>query len=272
MSGPDSKSLILVADDDANLRRILGLFLAQAGYATLEATDGRQALDLALRHRPDVVILDVMMPFLDGFSVCKYLKDHPETRRAAVLMCSAKNRKEDLLAALRAGAEDYILKPFTKEIVLGKVRKALAARHAPPGRETADRRDARRRVTGWSVSWGAQPLEGLAAVYKTRVHDISTKGFSFEFSRCALCTGYEQSTVHPLCLFARHARRFRESQKLEFVLAAPPDVIVEVEGRIAHVYQWPHPPYTEKVGVVLTRISPDARRLLQTHLEGAVAP
>lgn len=272
MSGPNAKPLVLVADDDANLRRILGLFLAQAGYATVEAADGCEALDLALRHRPDAVILDVMMPYLDGFAVCKRLKDHPETRRAAVLMCSAKNRKEDLLAALRAGAEDYILKPFTKEIVLGKVRKALAARQAPPAREAPDRRDARRRVSGWSVSWGAQPMEGLAPVYKTRVHDISIKGFSFEFSRCGLCTGYEQSTVHPLCLFARHARRFRESQTLEFVLSAPPDVVLEVEGRIAHVYQWPHPPHTEKVGVVLTRVPPEAQRLLQTHLEGALVP
>ncbi|HXG61527.1 MAG TPA: response regulator [Planctomycetota bacterium] len=271
MSGPDAKPLILVADDDANLRRILGLFLAQAGYATLEAADGREALDLALRHRPDAAILDVMMPYLDGFDVCRKIKEHAETRRTPVLMCSAKNRKEDLLEALRSGAEDYILKPFTKEIVLGKIRKALAARRAPPPRETSDRRDARRRVSGWSVSWGAHPHEGLAAVYKTRVHDISLKGFSFEFSRCDLCTGYEQSTVHPLCLFARHARRFRESQTLEFVLAAPPDVVVEVEGRIAHVYQWPTPPHTEKVGVVLTRVTAEAQRLLQAHLEGAPA-
>ena len=132
MSGPDAKPLILVADDDANLRRILGLFLAQAGYATLEAADGREALDLALRHRPDAAILDVMMPYLDGFDVCRKIKEHAETRRMPVLMCSAKNRKEDLLEALRSGAEDYILKPFTKEIVLGKIRKALAARRAQP--------------------------------------------------------------------------------------------------------------------------------------------
>ena len=270
-----SNSLILVADDDPNLRKILCLFLRNAGYETVEATNGREALTLTRSQRPDAVLMDVMMPLIDGFTVCKLVKDDPETRRIPVVICTAKNRKEDLIAAIKAGAEDYIIKPFTKDTVLAKVEKALASRKSGSSSKMmspVERRDSRRKVAGWSLSWGGQGQGGIAPIYKTKVYDISLKGLSFEFVRCTICTGYEQGTVHPLCLFAKHAKRFQESQTLDFVLSIRKDVVIEVQGRIAHIFQWADNPSTEKVGVMFTRISTDSHQVIQKYLDGALKP
>src|SRR6185436_13803339 len=271
MVEPRNHPLVLVADDDNNLRKILCLFLKNAHYETLEAVNGREALQLAKSQEPDVILMDIMMPMLDGFTVCKMLKDDPETKPIPVLICTAKNRKEDLVAAIKAGAEDYIIKPFTKETVLTKIEKALAARSNQSSSRmmtAAERRDSRRKVAGWSLSWGGQSQGGLAPVYKTRVYDISQKGLSFEFVRCDICTGYEQGTVHPLCLFAKHAKRFQESQTLDFVLSIKKDIVLEVQGRIAHVYLWVDTPRTEKVGVMFTKIAPSAHAVISQYLEG----
>jgi len=270
---PDARAnpLVLVADDDNNLRKILCIFLKNARYDTVEAANGREALNMAKSQSPDLILMDIMMPLLDGFTVCKLLKDDPETRRIPVLICTAKNRKEDLVAAIKAGAEDYIIKPFTRETVLGKIEKALAAhlnQSSTKMLSAVERRDSRRKVAGWSLSWGGQTQGGLAPVYKTRVYDISQKGLSFEFVRCDICTGYEQGTVHPLCLFAKHAKRFQESHPLDFVLSIKKDIILEVQGRIAHVYQWADNPRTEKVGVMFTKIAPAAHSVITQYLEG----
>ena len=268
---PRSRPLVLVADDDHNLRKILCLFLKNARYEVVEAANGREALNMAKGQIPDLILMDIMMPLLDGFTVCKLLKDDPETKRIPVLICTAKNRKEDLVSAIKSGAEDYIIKPFTKETVLGKIEKALAARGNQSSTKmmsAVERRDSRRKVAGWSLSWGGQAQGGLAPVYKTRVYDISQKGLSFEFVRCDICTGYEQGTVHPLCLFAKHAKRFQESQPLDFVLSITKDVVLEVQGRIAHVYQWADNPSTEKVGVLFTKIAPAGHAMITQYLEG----
>ena len=266
--------LILVADDDQNLRRILCLFLRNAHYEVVEASNGREALSMTRSQRPDCVVLDIMMPLIDGFSVCRQLKEDPETKRIPVVICTAKNRKEDLVAAIRAGAEDYIIKPFTKDTVLGKIQKAVGSRSASGSSTTTravssvERRDSRRKVAGWQLSWGGQGQSGIVPVYKTKVYDVSQKGLSFEFVRCEICTGYEQGTVHPLCLFAKHAKRFQESQVLDFVLSIKKDIVLEVQGRIAHVYQWAEHPGTEKVGVMFTRISNEAHQTIQQYLDG----
>jgi two-component system chemotaxis response regulator CheY len=271
MGDARSHPLILVADDDTNLRKILSIFLKNARYEVVEATNGREALALARSQRPDAVLMDVQMPYSDGFTVCRQLKDDPDLKRIPILICTARNRKEDLVAAIKSGAEDYIIKPFTKEVVLAKLDKALANRGNPSSTRlpvAGERRDSRRKVAGWSLSWGGQAQGGIAPIYKTRVYDISQKGLSFEFLRCEPCTGYEQGTVHPLCLFAKHAKRFHESHPLDFVLSIRKDIVLEVQGRIAHIYQWDDPPGTEKIGVMFTKITPEAHRAISDYLDG----
>lgn len=271
MSDAPSKPCVLVADDDGNLRRIVCLFLNNANYETVEARNGRETVELVRSRRPDVVILDVMMPVLDGFTVCKMIKDDPQVRNTAIVVCTARNRKEDLIQAIKSGAEDYIIKPFTKDTVLAKVARAVAIRASrTPYRIPApvNRRDSGRKSAPWMISWGTKGQSGLSPVYKTHVFDISLKGLSFEFVRCSVCTGYEQGTVHPQCLFAGHAKRFPESAVLDFVLSFNRDVVIEVEGKIAHVFQSPQSPRTEKVGVMFTQITPQARQIIQQYLDG----
>ena len=265
------RPVVLVADDDHNLRKIICLFLQNAGYSTVEARNGREALELVRARMPDAALIDILMPILDGFGVCRLMKDDPELKHIPVIICTAKNRKEDLVAAIKVGAEDYVIKPFTKDTVLLKINKALATRQKKGSSATmaaVDRRDSSRKVAGWMLSWGGQSQGGLAPVYKTKVTDISLRGLSFDFVRCDICTGYEQGTVHPLCLFAKHAKRFQESQELDFVLSIRKDIVLELQGRIAHVFQWEDKPNTEKVGVMFTRISPEANRVIQKYLDG----
>lgn len=270
MSDPASKGRVLVADDNLSVRRILCLFLQGAGYETVEARNGKEALELARSARPALLVLDVMMPMLDGFAACRLLKADPATRDMPIIICTAKNRKEDLIEAIKAGAEDYIVKPFNKETVLAKVERVFTHHKTGSSSRMAavERRAGRRKAAGWALSWGAKGEGGLAPVYKSRVLDISVKGFAFEFVRCDICTGYEQGTIHPLCLFARHAKRFRESEPVDFVLSIKKDIVVEVQGKIAHVFQWPENPKTERVGVAFTNVPESAHHIIEQYVEG----
>ena len=271
MAEARTNPLILIADDEPNLRKIICLFLKRAGYGTVEARNGEEALELARHRLPDLVLMDVNMPGLDGFKSCRQIKESSDLRHIPVVICSANNRSEDMIEAIRAGAEDYVLKPFSRDTVLQKVRAGLDEKSSKTGtrmRRETDRRDSHRKRARWSISWGGQSEGGLAASYKTKVTDISIRGLSFEFVRCDVCTGYEQGAVHPLCLFAKHAKRFQESQELEFVLSIRKDIVLEVRGRIAHVYQWEDRPTTEKVGVMFTRVEPETSQIIRKYLEG----
>src|SRR4026207_1469050 len=141
--------LVLVADDDHNLRKILCLFLKNARYDTVEAANGREALNMAKGQAPDLILMDIMMPLLDGFTVCKLLKDDLETKNIPVLICTAKNRKEDLVAAIKAAAATHSINPSPRAPAPTKSGKALAARSNQSSSRmmtAAERRDSRRKV------------------------------------------------------------------------------------------------------------------------------
>ncbi len=263
---------ILVGDDNNNVRRILCLFLQSVNYQTIEARNGREAIDLAREIKPDLMVLDVMMPLVDGFTICRQLKRDPDTRNIPILMCTAKSRKEDLITAIQAGAEDYITKPFTRDNVLQKVEKVLSARglRTPPLLPRIDRRKKLRQRVPWKVSWGQLKNDGPEPNYKAAIQDISITGFSFEFNRCDPCTGYELGKVHPSCLFAPYARNFETSEKVDFVFSDGDKVYFEVTGKIVHVYQWEKNSSTEKVGVAFEDLPDDARKKIQAYLEEGI--
>ena len=267
---PDTeRHRVLVVDDDLNLRKIICLFLQNADYETEEAKDGAEAIDAVRRTPPDIIILDVMMPRMDGFEVCRKLKADPKFSSIPIIICTARNRKEDIVSAIQTGADDYVVKPFTKQVILGKVERAL---RSPSARSStrlpaAERRAAERRAAGWRLSWGKQ-TEGthLPPMFKGKVLDISTKGMAFEFNRCDVCTGYEEGTVHPLCLFAGNAARFENTEEVDLILNVNTNEILEVRGRIVHVFQWKEKIVSEKVGISFTRISEDARSVIDDYV------
>ena len=129
MAAADSKGTILVVDDNPDNVEILRAFLESRGYAVSQAPDGRTALARMEQVRPELVLLDVMMPGMDGWQVCRTIKNHPEFGGSTrVVMVTAKGAFEDKFEGLRNGADDYVVKPVDFKDLLEKVERNLAAR------------------------------------------------------------------------------------------------------------------------------------------------
>lgn len=140
-------STILVVDDSATNLQVLVRTLRGSGHRILVAKDGVTALEIARRGTPDLVLLDVMMPVMNGFEVCRQLKAQPETRNAAVIFLSARGEVSDKVSGLELGAVDYITKPIQAEEVLARVAAHLSRKHLEHAlRESRDRLD--RELTG----------------------------------------------------------------------------------------------------------------------------
>jgi DNA-binding response OmpR family regulator len=116
---------VLIADDEPNIVISLEFLMEQAGYEIKVATNGVEALDLARSFRPDLVLLDVMVPLKSGYEVCQQLKSDPATREVKVVMVSAKGRDVEVAKALELGADAYITKPFSTRELVAKVREIL---------------------------------------------------------------------------------------------------------------------------------------------------
>jgi two-component system KDP operon response regulator KdpE len=124
------KPVVLVVDDETQIRRLLRVCLEAAGYRVEEASNGQEGITQAAQRRPDVVVLDLGLPDLDGVSVLKRLR---EWSRVPVVVLSVRDREEDKIAALDHGADDYVTKPFSTGELLARLRVAL--RHAQPAPE-----------------------------------------------------------------------------------------------------------------------------------------
>ncbi len=116
---------VLVADDDESIRDLLLVVLTEAGYATIEADNGRKAVELAVERRPDAALLDVMMPVMDGFEACRAIKADPRTADIPVLLLTALAHTEQKVRGLDDGATDYITKPFENAELLARLRAVV---------------------------------------------------------------------------------------------------------------------------------------------------
>jgi len=129
-----ARERILVVDDEAGIRELVGTYLRNDGFDVDEATDGEDALELFRRHRPDLVVLDLRLPGIDGFDVLREIR---RTSAVCVIMLTARSEETDKLVGLELGADDYITKPFSPREVVARVRAVLRRRRdAEP--ETAD--------------------------------------------------------------------------------------------------------------------------------------
>ena len=128
MEAAESKATILVVDDNTDNVEILRAFLESRGFTIAEARDGRAALAKMEEVQPDLVLLDVMMPGMDGWEVCRVIKQHPQLGDTKVVMVTAKGGFEDKFEGLRSGADDYVVKPVDFKDLMGKVERNLAAR------------------------------------------------------------------------------------------------------------------------------------------------
>lgn len=129
MGAPESAAppLVVLVDDEPSIRETLSFMLEMEGFAVATAEDGRQGLELVRRLRPPVVLLDAMLPQLDGFSVCRALKSDDATASTRVIMLTALGQRADRERALAAGADYYVAKPFDEDELLALLRRLIAA-------------------------------------------------------------------------------------------------------------------------------------------------
>jgi len=123
-----TQATILVVDDNRDNVEILRALLESRGYIVAEAPDGKTALAKLEEVRPDLILLDVMMPGMDGWQVCRTIKNHPEFASTRVVMVTAKGGYEDKFEGMRSGADDYVVKPVDLKELTEKVARNLAAR------------------------------------------------------------------------------------------------------------------------------------------------
>jgi len=113
---------ILIADDDTNVHQSLGVYFRREGYQAIAAYDGEEAVRVARQQKPDLVLLDIMMPKMDGLDVCRELR---KTGNLPIIMLSAKSEEFDKLLGLELGADDYITKPFSPREVIARIKAVL---------------------------------------------------------------------------------------------------------------------------------------------------
>lgn len=120
-----AKPTILVVDDEEDIRELVELNLRREGYQVLTCETGEQALHRVASKAPDVVVLDLMLPGIDGLEVCRRLKADPKTQQTAVVMLTAKGEEVDIVTGLELGADDYVTKPFSGKVLVARVRRLL---------------------------------------------------------------------------------------------------------------------------------------------------
>ena len=132
-----ARQKILVVEDEDDLRELLRFNLAREGYQVLSVGTGEDAVRTARAQEPDLVLLDLMLPGMDGLEVCKLLKGDPRTKHVPVVMLTAKGEEADIVTGLEVGADDYITKPFSPKVVVARIRTALRRRSKEPADDEA---------------------------------------------------------------------------------------------------------------------------------------
>lgn len=118
---------ILIAEDEPSIVLSLEFLLTEAGYEVFTAVNGADALKLAEQHKPDLLVLDIMLPVVNGFEVCRTVRSNPALREMPILMLTARGREQEIARGLALGASAYVTKPFGTRELMSKIRELLAA-------------------------------------------------------------------------------------------------------------------------------------------------
>ena len=132
----DQRGSVLVVDDEPTIAEVVSRYLQRAGYETRSAGDGAQALQLAAAERPDLVVLDLMLPGMDGLEVMRRLRDAGNGHRLPIILLTAKGEATDRVVGLRLGADDYVVKPFSPAELVARVDAVLRRVDPEPELET----------------------------------------------------------------------------------------------------------------------------------------
>lgn len=116
---------ILIIEDEHDIRELISYNLESEGWNTVKAAAGNEGLELALKNTPDLILLDIMLPDIDGLEVCRKLKRTDSTKDIPIIMLTAKSEDSDVISGLELGAEDYITKPFSPRVLIARIRAVL---------------------------------------------------------------------------------------------------------------------------------------------------
>lgn len=131
-----SKEKILVIEDEEDILALIHFNLVKEGFSVECATTGEEGYKKAKDIGPDLILLDLMLPGIDGLDVCKYLRQAPETKDCPIIMLTAKGEEHDIVKGLELGADDYIPKPFSSQVLLARIRAVLRRRIKPEGHKS----------------------------------------------------------------------------------------------------------------------------------------
>ena len=201
---------ILIVEDESDLIKLLKYNLEKEGFRVNYATDGSVALAEVRRDPPDLVILDLMLPGLDGLEVCRQLRRNDRFARTPVLMLSARGEEADRVVGLELGADDYVTKPFSTREMIARVR-ALLRRNEPmaPPRSKVHRGDLVIDPTAHSVSVAGKPIELSALEFRLLHYMASHPGMVFSRDQLLDSVWGNDRTVTPRSVDV-YIRRIRE--------------------------------------------------------------
>ncbi|SMC97691.1 two component transcriptional regulator, winged helix family [Desulfocicer vacuolatum DSM 3385] len=123
-----TKEMILIVDDEEDILELIKYNLAHEGYTILTAMSGEDAIKIATQSQPDLIVLDLMLPGIDGLEVTRYLRGQPGTHDMPIVMLTAKGEESDIVTGLELGANDYISKPFSPKVLIARIRAILRRR------------------------------------------------------------------------------------------------------------------------------------------------
>jgi DNA-binding response OmpR family regulator len=184
-----NETLILVVEDEASIAEVVSLYLKRAGFSVQVVADGKQAMSAFQRQKPDFVILDLMLPEVDGLSLTRWLRDRSNV---PIIMLTARRAEADRIAGLEMGADDYVVKPFSPQELVSRVRAVMRRL----GREQSDAESER------ALSFDGLSIDPLSRVVKVQEDEIELTAKEFDM----------------LYLLARHPKQvFTREQLLDRV-------------------------------------------------------
>lgn len=119
------KNCVLIVEDEEDIQTLLIYNLSKAGFVPIAVESGEEGLQIALEKRPDVIVLDLMLPGMDGLSVCRALKSNDKTSDIPIIIASARGEESDIITGLEMGADDYITKPFSPKVLIARIKALL---------------------------------------------------------------------------------------------------------------------------------------------------
>jgi two-component system, OmpR family, phosphate regulon response regulator PhoB len=181
-----AKTKVLVVEDDRSLSDILCYNLEKEGYSVFRAFDGREGLEQARLKKPDIVLLDIMLPSVSGLDVCRQLRKSKDTRDCAILMLTAKAEDLDQIGGFEAGADDYVVKPYSVRVLLQRIRalqrRRLSDEEDQPAVETLSCNGVTLDLRRYRAFVGDRKIELTRSEFKLLTTLISNPGRAYERS------------------------------------------------------------------------------------------